>query len=162
MYGITDTDLTRLQRIQNRLARLATKSPLLTRSVPLLRSLHCLPVTFGIFFQISLLTYKILREKLPVYLHSMLPASLPSRSLRSNNDNSLSVPRVKTNTGKRTFALVLHILGTASRCLSVQPFQLLPSRNISRHIFFTWPFPRRHRHARWPIDAKELFLRFCC
>ena len=29
--------------------------------------------------------------------------SLPSHSLRSNNDNSLSVPRVKTNTGARAF-----------------------------------------------------------
>ena len=44
-----------------------------------------------------------LREKQPVYLHSMLAASIPSHSLRSNNDNSLSVPRVKTNTGARAF-----------------------------------------------------------
>ena len=33
----------------------------------------------------------------------MLAASLPSRSLRSNNGNSLSVLRVKTNTGARAF-----------------------------------------------------------
>ena len=59
--------------------------------------------TFRILFKINLLTYKTLREKQPVYLHSMLAASIPSRSLRSNNDNSLSVPRVKTNTGARAF-----------------------------------------------------------
>ena len=103
LYGIADIDLTRLQRVQNQLARLVTKSPPFTRSLPLLRSLHWLPVRFRILFKINLLTYKTLREKQPVYLHSMLAASLPSRSLRSNNDNSLSVPRVKTNTGARAF-----------------------------------------------------------
>ena len=58
---------------------------------------------FRILFKINLLTYKALREKQPVYLHSLLAASIPSRSLRSNNDNSLSFPRVKTNTGVRAF-----------------------------------------------------------
>ena len=40
-----------------------------------------------------------LSEKQLVYLHSMLAASLPSCSLRSNKGINLSVPRVKTNTG---------------------------------------------------------------
>ena len=103
LYGIADIDLTRLQRVQNQLARLVTKSPPFTRSIPLLRSLHWLPVRFRILFKINLLTYKTLREKQPVYLHSMMAASIASHSLRSNNDNSLSVPRVKTNTGARAF-----------------------------------------------------------
>ena len=103
LYGIADIDLTRLQRVQKQLASLVTKSPPFTRSIPLLRSLHWLPVRFRILFKISLLTYKTLREKQPVYLHSMLAASIPSHSLRSNNDNSLPVPRVKTNTGARAF-----------------------------------------------------------
>ena len=103
LYGIADFDLTRLQRVQNQLARLVTKSPPFTRSIPLLRSLHWLPVRFRILFKINLLTYKTLRGKQPVYLYSMLAASIPSRSLRSNNDNNLSVPRVKTNTGAGGF-----------------------------------------------------------
>ena len=103
LYGIADIDLTRLQRVHNQLARLVTKSPPFTRSIPLLRSLHWLPVRFRILFKISLLTYKTLRDKQPVYLHSMLATSILSRLLRSNNDNSLSVPRVKTNTGARAF-----------------------------------------------------------
>ena len=103
LYGIADIDLTKLQRVQNQLARLVTKSPPFTCSFPLLRSLHWLPVRFRILFKINLLTYKTLREKQPVYLHSMLAASIPSRSMRSNNDNSLSVPRVKTINGARAF-----------------------------------------------------------
>ena len=113
-------------------------------------------------FMISLLTCKTLREKQPVYLHSILAISLPSRSLRSNKGISMSVPRVKTNTDAGYFTLVLHLFGTTTSCLSIQPIQLLPSRNISRHISLTWPFPHRHRHAQWPVDVTKLFLRFCC
>ena len=103
LYGISDIDLTRLQHVQNQMGRLVTKSPPLTRSIPLLHSLHWLSVRFRILFKINLLTYKTLREKQRVYLHSMVAASIPSRSLRSKYDNSLSVPRVKTNTGARAF-----------------------------------------------------------
>ena len=103
LYGIADIDLTRLQRVQNQLAHLVTKSVLFTRSIPLLRSLHWLPVRFRILFKTNLLTYKTLREKQPVYLHSMLAASIPSHSLRLNNDNRLSVRRDKINTGARAF-----------------------------------------------------------
>ena len=55
LYGITDTDLTKLRRIQNQLARLVTMSLHLLRLLllPLLRSLHCLSVKFKIFFKIQ-------------------------------------------------------------------------------------------------------------
>ena len=59
------------------------------------------------------------------------------------------------------FTLVPHLFGTTSRCLSIQPFQLLPLRNIWRHISLTWPFPYRHQHAWCPVDVTELFPRFC-
>ena len=103
LYGIADIDLTRLRRVQNQLAHLVTKPSPFTRSCPLLPSPHWLPVRFRIPFKINLLTYITLHEKQRVYLHSILAAWLPSCSLRSNNDNSLSVPRVKTNTGARAF-----------------------------------------------------------
>ena len=44
LSGIAETDLTKLQRVLNRLALVVTKSPSFTRSVPLLRSLHWLSV----------------------------------------------------------------------------------------------------------------------
>ena len=75
-------------------------------------SLHWFPLRFRIMFKINLLTYKPLREKQCVYLQCMLAASLPSRSLRSNKDNSLSVPRVKTNTGARAFHSCAPSLGS--------------------------------------------------
>ena len=54
LYGVADIDLTRLQRVQNRLARLVTKSSPFTRRLPLLCSLHWLPVRFRILVKIFL------------------------------------------------------------------------------------------------------------
>ena len=81
LHAIANIDFIRLhKRVQNLLARVVTKSPPFSRSLPLLRSLHWLPVRFRILFKINLLTYKTLREQQLVYLRSMLAASLPSHS----------------------------------------------------------------------------------
>jgi len=103
LFGIADKEITRLQRIQNSLARVVTKKPLMTSSIPLLRSLHWLPIKFRIKFKICLLTYNTLSEKQPGYLNAILTPSTPARSLRSHNGINLSVPRVKTKTGARAF-----------------------------------------------------------
>ena len=58
--------------------------------------------------------------------------------------------------------LVPGLFGTTSHCPSLQPFQLLPSRNIWRHISLTWLFPRGHQHAHWPVNVTELLHRICC
>ena len=104
LSGIVETDLTKPQRVSNHLARVVTKSPPFTRSVPLLRSFHWLPVKYRVHFKICLLTYKALHEEQPVYLRSLIAISLPSRSLRSNREITLSIPRIKTNTGARAFS----------------------------------------------------------
>ena len=96
LSGIAETDLTKLQRVLNRLGRVVTKSPPFTRSVPLLLSLHWLPVKYRVHFKICLLTYKALHEEQPVYLRSLIATSLPSRSLRSNRRITLFITRIKT------------------------------------------------------------------
>ena len=156
------TDLTCLQHAQNWLARLVTKSPPFTSSVPLLRSLHWLPIRFRILFKINLLTYKTLREKQPVYLHSMLATSLhPIHRDQTTITVCQSLGSRPTQVHK-LFTLVPRLFGTTFRCLSFQPIQLLPSRNIWRYISLTWPFPHRYQHARWPVDVMELFPQLGC
>ena len=85
-------------------ARVVTNSPPFTCSIPLLRSLHWLSIKYRVHFKICLLTYKALHEEQPVYLHSLIATSLPSRSLRSNRGITLSIPRIRTNTGARAFS----------------------------------------------------------
>ena len=135
LSGIADTDLAKLQCVQNRLARVVTKSPPFTRSVPLLRSLQWLLINFRVDFKICLLTYKTLSANQPVYLHPLLATPLPSRSRRSNKGITLSVPRVKPNAGKDHLALVPLLFGTACHYQSINPLQLPPSGNVSRYIF---------------------------
>ena len=64
MPGMADTDLIKLQHVQNWQARFATNSPSFTRRVPLLWSLHWLRVRFRIMFQICVLTSKPLSWKM--------------------------------------------------------------------------------------------------
>ena len=47
-----EKDIARLQRVQNCLARVVTKAPRFSRSVPILKRLHWLPVKFRIHFKI--------------------------------------------------------------------------------------------------------------
>ena len=119
LYGIADIDLTRLQHVQNQLARLVTKSPPFPRSLPLLCSLHWLPVRLRILFKINLLTYKTLHEKQPVYIHSMLAASLPSCSPRSNKGITLWSLESRPILVLELFTLAPCLFGTSSHCLFI-------------------------------------------
>ena len=125
---IAKTDLTKLECILNCLAHVSTKSPPFTCSVPLLRSLHWLPVKYRVHFKMCLLTYKALHEQQPVYLLSLIATSLPSRSLRSNRGISLSFPRIRTNTGARAFSSTIcpfsHLSFHPQKTSQNIPFQL--------------------------------------
>ena len=68
LYGIAGIDLTRFKCVQNQSAHLVTKSPPFIHSVPLLRSLHWLPVRFRILFKINLLTYNTVHEKNSLFI----------------------------------------------------------------------------------------------
>ena len=159
LYGIVDTDVAKLQRIQNCLTCIVTKSPLFTRSVALLRSLHWLPVTFGILFKISLLIYKTLLEN-GLFIFTLC---LPHHSHPINWDQwKVLVCQSRPTQVQEVFTLVCHLFGTTCCCLSIHPFQLPSSRNSWRHISLTWSFPHRHQHTWWPVDVTELLHRFCC
>jgi hypothetical protein len=110
LFGLAEKDLMKLQRVQNCLARVVTRSPPLTRSTPLLRSLHWLPINFRIQYKINFLTYKILTSEQPSYLRNLLQRAVPSRSLRSNKGFLLSVPKVKTKMGSRAFSSCAPVL----------------------------------------------------
>ena len=60
LFGISVKNLSRIQRIQNTLARVVTCSRSRSSSAPLLKHLHWLPVSARIHFKIALLTFKSL------------------------------------------------------------------------------------------------------
>ena len=56
-HNMPEKDIARLQRVQNCLARVVTKAPRFSRSIPILKRLHWLPVKFRIHFKICAITF---------------------------------------------------------------------------------------------------------
>jgi len=76
-----------------------------TNLLCLLEQLHWLPIDWRVKFKIACITYKTISTNEPAYLHSLLKHYVPSRSLHSSDSNLLSVPRVRTCFGSRSFAV---------------------------------------------------------
>ena len=157
---IAETDLTKLQRDLNRLARVVTKSPPFTRSVPLLRSLHWLPVKYRVHFKLCLLIYRALHEEQPVYLRSLIATSLASCSLRSNRGITLFVPRIRTNTGARAFTSCAPSLWNNPNNL-LQPQHWGEKANKAGTACSTHHALAVHLHvAVWPVYDNAGFCHF--
>ena len=104
-HNMPEKDIARLQRAQNCLARVVTKAPRFSRSVPILKRLHWLPVKFRIHFKICAITFRTLKENQPAYLADLLVRPKCLKYLRSTNSNRFVVPRIKTKTGSRAFSI---------------------------------------------------------
>ncbi len=92
-FGIGQTALSRLQRVQNAAARLLTSTKKRDHITPVLRSLHWLPVRYRVNFKILLLVFKSLNGLAPAYLSDLLTEHRPLLSLRSSNQRLLSIPK---------------------------------------------------------------------
>lgn len=103
LFGITQIQLGRLQRIQNSAARLVTRTRRCDHITPVLRELHWLPVKHRIEFKILLQVYRAVNNSAPVYISELLQKHAPSRALRSGNNGLLVVPRTRTLWGDRSF-----------------------------------------------------------
>src|SRR3989442_1716297 len=104
-YGLPDTSIKRLQRVQNSLARVIF--PSLKRSdhiTPALAKLHWLPIHNRIKFKIATITFKVLKNRQPSYLLDLLQPHNPQRSLRSSDKLLLDTPKIKTALPTRSFS----------------------------------------------------------
>ena len=66
--GISQSNLNKLQRIQNSLARVITNTSKYQHITPTLKKLHWLPIKQRIDYKLCLLTYKTLTNQQPTYL----------------------------------------------------------------------------------------------
>ena len=105
LSGISKSNLTRLQRIQNCLARAITKTPKYEHIKPVLKGLHWLPVEQRIDFKIALLVHKSLHSGQPSYLRSLLTIHDRPYSTRSSDALTLLIPYTRTSLGKRAFSV---------------------------------------------------------
>ena len=104
LYGTSQINVSKLQRLQNALARSVVGIRKFEHISPILAGLHWLPVAARIEFKVALLTFKVLTTQQPGYLHDLLQLHRPSRQLRSSDHNELVVPRAKTVFAQRSFA----------------------------------------------------------
>jgi hypothetical protein len=98
----------RLQRLQNRTARLIFQVNRRTDAVPLLRELHWLPVQRRIEFKILVHVYNSFHGLGPKYLQDLIHVySCNRRGLISMNDTSrLAVPATKRSFGDKSFSVL--------------------------------------------------------
>ena len=128
LFGISAKNTARLQRIQNTLARVVTRSRPCTSTAPLLIHLHWLPVSYRIQYKIALLTYKSLHSTAPPYLSSLIQSYNPTRNLRSSNAHRLITPFAPTCFGSRGFRVAGPTIWnslpcTVKTCTSIYSFK---------------------------------------
>jgi len=106
LYGTSDTIVSQLRRVQNRAARIITRTKLREHITPVLIQLHWLPIEFRIQYKILLLTFRAVHNIAPTYIQEMVKTYTPSRSLRSSEGSMLVVPRTKSVCyGDRSFSV---------------------------------------------------------
>ena len=90
LYGMPDTILSDLQRIQNTAARILTKCG--DRNYPsinLLKKLHWLPIRQRITYKILILTFKAYHKTAPQYICDLTIPRAYNKAVRSNNSFAL-------------------------------------------------------------------------
>ena len=79
--GLRQTDLGRLQRVQNCAARVISRTKIRDRITPILCDLHWLPVPSRIQFKLCVCMYKMINGAAPDYICSELTLYRPQRAL---------------------------------------------------------------------------------
>ena len=140
-HNIPEKDIARLQRVQNCLASVVTNAPRFSRSVPILKRLHWLPVKFRIHFKICVIIFQTLKENKPAYLADLLVRPNCSKYLRSTNSNRFVVPRIKTKTGSRACSISGPALWNALPVSIHNAKTILTFRKLLKSHLFDLAFP---------------------
>ena len=105
LFGISQSQISRLQRIQNTTIRMILKLKKHDHISPHMRVLHWLPVRARIEFKILLMAYKSVNGLAPEYLSELLKPYASSRHSRLNCRGLLDVPQTNLKTcGDRAFS----------------------------------------------------------
>ena len=104
MYGMSASNMHKLQSVQNSLTRVVLSSLRHLSASERLTYLHWLPVNYRIQFKVDTLTCKTLATCQPSYLYNLLRVYYLSRALRSSTQQLLHVPYMSTDFGRRAFS----------------------------------------------------------
>ncbi len=105
LYGLPQMKINKLQLVQNKAARVITRTPRRDHITPVLCELHWLPVKYRIDYKVAVHTYRALNGQAPVYLQDLVTSYQPHRALRSGQQNLLSVVTPNSLYGSRSFSV---------------------------------------------------------
>ncbi len=92
-YCNNQPSLSRLQLVQNSVARLLTGNKKREHVTSVLIKLHCLPLRYRIHYKVLLYVFKALHGLAPEYISDLISLHQSNRSLRSNDQLHLMVPK---------------------------------------------------------------------
>ena len=103
LSGMSKSNFTKLQRVQNTLARVVLRRRKFDQITPALRELHWLPVQYRVTFKTATLVHSIENTGQPAYLRQLLHDYEPVRSLRSLTRNLFCKTVARTVLASRGF-----------------------------------------------------------
>ena len=135
LFGTSASNMNRLQRLQNSVARLVTRQARRDSAMPILRELHWLPVRHRVSYHVDLS---------PTYLQQCVQVYTPARSLRSLNSYTLVQNRSSTVAGDCTFvhAAAATVLNALPVSVTSKDSLLVLSFKAALRLTFV------HRHTR--------------
>ena len=139
LYGVPQSSLNKLQRVQNMCARLVLRRSKMDSATACLRDLHWLPVKYRIHHKILTLTYKSYHNIGPAYLQQMIvKQQAKHEGLRSGwQQDLLVIPHTSAKTfANSSFAVAAPLLWNAlpsniRTCSDLLTFK----KNLKTHLF---------------------------
>ena len=111
LYGLPQTMLKQLQRVQDCAARLICRRKKHDHVTPLLKELHWLPIHVRSTYKLLTIAYSVMNGLGPEYLAELLDRHHPRRVLRSASAELFSVPFSQTvRHGDRRFSAAVATL----------------------------------------------------
>ena len=104
LSNVTKSVMRPLQVAQNDAARLIFSCRRHTSATQLLNQLHWLPIDNRIKYKVCMLVFKSLNSQSPEYVMALLSRQVPTRNLRSENQNLLTKPKTCRKVGEQSFA----------------------------------------------------------
>ena len=128
------TEINRLQKLQNRAARIVTNSSFDTPSNKLIEKLGWKTINELVDIDSKTMAFKSLNELAPPYLRSLFTKNSQSTSYRLRITSSdLRLPKKGQKTARNAFRLGVRNFGTASQLTAHKQLPLALSNNTSSH-----------------------------
>ena len=105
LAGVTESNISKLQKLQNACARMVTGAKRKDHITPILKNLHWLPVKERIKFKVMLFVYKCFNSSAPEYLCELLGRATHGRILRSTTQHHFVPQRCHKKIGTCRFSV---------------------------------------------------------